>query len=192
MENKDLYTVKEVSEILDTTPQTIYNHLNRLDKRKYTRRIKNVIHVTVEGLEEIKKTTQWIVHERKMTPEQLKYINEKIKEDPLFSEMLRDNKTAFEAVQGKEGFIIEERKDINILEEQIKVKDEQIKDLHKLLDQQQQLTLQKQMELDTVKEVLALKEPQQEKDKETIEQLRNELDLERNKTLIEKIKDIFR
>ena len=62
-------------------------------------------------------------------------------------------------------------KQLEEMQKQLQVKDEQIAGLQKLLDQQQQLSLQDKQELKLMRERLALMEPEQEIDKTGSEQV---------------------
>lgn len=53
MKNTGLNSVKDLARDLNTTPQTIYKYVNRLED-KYITKIGNVIHITPKGVEIIK------------------------------------------------------------------------------------------------------------------------------------------
>lgn len=53
MENTGLKSVKDIAKELNTTPQTIYKYVNRLED-KYIKKVSNVIHVTPEGVDRVK------------------------------------------------------------------------------------------------------------------------------------------
>ena len=160
-------TAAELAEDLNVSKVTIYNHLKKIDKRKYTKKYQNVTYITEEG--------QQIIKDSLYRPIQSNVSSERIS--------INDSPIPIKGEQLQQG-----NPTIEILKEQIREKDNQIKELHKLLDQQQQLTLQSQKQLEETKKVLELQEPEIK----NIELLQKELNHERNKTFIQRIRSLFK
>lgn len=103
--NNDFITVKELSEQLNVTVQTVYKYLNEIDKEEYTKKIKNKLHISSKGVEIITN----LYNENNYSPND----PGEEKEELLNIEIMA--------------------RYIDTLEEQIKIKDEQLKNKDELL-----------------------------------------------------------
>lgn len=103
--NNDFITVKELSERLNVSVQTVYKYLNEIDKEEYTKKIKNKLHISSKGVEIITN----LYNENNYSPND----PGEEKEELLNIEIMA--------------------RYIDTLEEQIKIKDEQLKNKDELL-----------------------------------------------------------
>lgn len=105
--NEDFITVKELSERLNVSVQTIYKYLNEIDKEEYTRNIKNKTHISPTGVNLITSLYE------QANPGSSTAAGETNKDELLNIELMA--------------------RYIDTLEEQIKIKDEQIRNKDELL-----------------------------------------------------------
>lgn len=232
----NLITVTRLSETLGVSRVTIYKYLNKLDKRRYTKKIKGIIHITSDG----QKIISQMVDDPTIEYELQKILEQDIPPDEKEIQEVFNNVSGEERIeQQKENLKalkeIEAQQDLDIvlieqLEVRIQDKDQEIdylkelireketkiqdkdnqinklsNDISKYLDQQQQLQLQTQRQIEQLnKEIDQVKlsehknitylseiEVTETKDK-LIEQLQQELDQEKNKTFIQRLKDLFK
>lgn len=133
-------TVKDFAAEIKVSNQTIYNRLNELDKRKYTKRVKGTIYISQQGQEIIRNKIYKI---KEIKPEE--------KETDL-KELEAELKKYQDLISLKDSLIID--KDLII-----KSKDETISKYNETILKQAALIIKQQEELKESKEKIGLLDP---------------------------------